>query len=164
MDWPAQRFDSTNKCYDNSYLQKGENRAIMPGQELRSQDARLEKEQTNFGGDADLPSKATDKFKERWDAARRLAAQLQSRGVDAGQVYILLNALLPSGWDSDAGIYLGGMQQPGFFAQWACSVLPFSPPYSCTVWLRPNPARLLNEGEQRWHCFGQTRLVNRPLY
>ena len=69
----------------------------MPGQELRSQDARLEKEQTNFGGDADLPSKATDKFKERWDAARRLAAQLQSRGVDAGQVYILLNALLPSG-------------------------------------------------------------------
>ena len=80
----------------------------MPGQELRSQDARLEKEQTNFGGDADLPSKATDKFKERWDAARRLAAQLQSRGVDAGQVYILLNALLPSGWDSAAGIYLGG--------------------------------------------------------
>ena len=64
MDWPAQRFDSTNKCYDNSYLQKWENRPIMPGQELRSQDARLEKEQTNFGGDADLPSKATDTFRK----------------------------------------------------------------------------------------------------
>ena len=36
----------------------------MRGQELRSQDAKLEKEQTNCGGDADLPSKATDTFKE----------------------------------------------------------------------------------------------------
>ena len=80
----------------------------MPGLELRSQDARLGNEQANFRGDAALPSRATDEFTTRWDAARRLAAQLQSRGVDAGQVYILLNALLPSGWDSDAGIRLGG--------------------------------------------------------
>ena len=47
-------------------------------------------------GDAALPSRAIDEFTTRWDAARRLAAQLQSRDVDTGQVYILLNALLPS--------------------------------------------------------------------
>ena len=56
---------------------------------LRSQDATLKKEQANFRGDAALPSRATDEFKERWDAARGLAAHLQSRGVDAGHVYIL---------------------------------------------------------------------------
>ena len=76
--------------------------------ELKSQDARLGNEQADLRGDAALPNRATDEFTERWDAARRLAAQLQSRGVDAGQVYILLNALLPSGWDSNAGICLGG--------------------------------------------------------
>ena len=80
----------------------------MAGLELKSQDARLGNEQADFRGDAALPSRATDEFTERWDAARGLAAQLQSRGVDAGQVHILLNALLPSGWDSNAGISLGG--------------------------------------------------------
>ena len=75
----------------------------MAGLELKSQDARLGNEQADFRGDAALPSRATDEFTERWDAARRLAEKLQSRGVDAGQVYILLNALLPSGWDSNAG-------------------------------------------------------------
>ena len=76
--------------------------------ELKSEDARLGNEQADLGGSAALPNRATDEFTERWDAARRLAAQLQSRGVDAGQVYILLNALLPSGWGSNAGICLGG--------------------------------------------------------
>ena len=80
----------------------------MAGLELRSQDATLKKEQANFRGDAALPSIATDEFKERWDAARGLAAHLQSRGVHAGHVYILLQALLPTGWDSDAGICLSG--------------------------------------------------------
>ena len=108
INLPCRRFVSANTCYDSSYLQKLENRPIMHGLELRSQDARLENEQPNFGGDAALPSRATDEFTERWDAARGLAAQLQSRGVDAGQVHILLNALLPSGWDSNAGICLGG--------------------------------------------------------
>ena len=164
MDWPAQRFDSTNKCYDNSYLQKWENRPIMPGQELRSQDARLEKEQTNFGGDADLPSKATDKFKERWDAARRLAAQLQSRGVDAGQVYILLNALLPSGWDSAAGIYLGGDAAAWFL----CEMGLLGSALFTTLFMYSVVETELSEAvewrEQRWHCFRKTRVVNRPLY
>ena len=76
--------------------------------ELKSADARLGNEQADLGGSAALPNWATDDFTERWDVARTLAAQLRSRGVDAGQVYILLNALLPSGWGSNAGICLGG--------------------------------------------------------
>ena len=80
----------------------------MTGLELRSQDARLEDWQASLDGDAAIPSWATDGFTERWNAARSLARRLPSRGVDAGQVYILLDALLPSGWDSDAGIRLGG--------------------------------------------------------
>ena len=80
----------------------------MAGLELGSQDARLEDRQASLDGDAAIPSWATDGFTERWNAARSLARRLESRGVDAGQVYILLDALLPSGWDSDAGIRLGG--------------------------------------------------------
>ena len=45
--------------------QRRKSRAIMPGQELKSQEARLEKKQANCRGDADLPSKATDAVKER---------------------------------------------------------------------------------------------------
>ena len=76
--------------------------------ELKSADARLGNEQADLGGSAALPNWATDDFTERWDVARTLAAQLRSRGVDAGQVYILLNALLPKGWGSNAGISLVG--------------------------------------------------------
>ena len=83
-------------------------RPTMAGLELGSQDARLEDLQAFLDGDAAIHSWATDGFTERWNAARSLARRLQSRGVDAGQVYILLDALLPSGWDSDAGSRLGG--------------------------------------------------------
>ena len=80
----------------------------MAGNILRSQDVTLKEEHANLGGQSAFPSTATDAFKKRWDAARGLAAQLQSRGVHAGHVYILLTALLPTGWDSDAGICLSG--------------------------------------------------------
>ena len=80
----------------------------MAGNFLRSQDVILKEEHANLGGQSASSSTATDAFKKRWDAARGLAAQLQSRGVHAGHVYILLTALLPTGWDSDAGICLSG--------------------------------------------------------
>ena len=80
----------------------------MAGNILRSQDVTLKEEHANLGGQSASSSTATDAFKKRWDAARGLAAQLQSRGVHAGHVYILLTALLPTGWDSDAGICLSG--------------------------------------------------------
>ena len=78
----------------------------MGGIEPRPQDATLEDRQAILDGDAAIPSWANDELTERWNAADSLARRLESRGVDAGQVYILLDALLPSGWDSDAGIEL----------------------------------------------------------
>ena len=89
----------------------------MAGLELGSQDARLEDWQASLDGDAAIPSWVTDGFTERWNAARSLAGRLQSRGVDAGQVYILLDALLPSGWDSDAGIRFGGEDAAWFLRE-----------------------------------------------
>ncbi len=76
----------------------------MAGFEPGSQHATLEDRQASLDADAAIPSWATDGLAERWSAADSLAGRLLTRGVDAGQVYILLDALLPSGWDSDAGI------------------------------------------------------------
>ena len=89
----------------------------MAGMEPRSQDARLEDRQASLDGDAAIPSWATDGLTERWNAADSLARRLESRGVDAGQVYILLDALLPSGWDSDTGIELGSEESAWFLRE-----------------------------------------------
>ena len=89
----------------------------MGGIEPRPQDARLEDRQASLDGDAAIPSWANDRLTERWNAADSLARRLESRGVDAGQVYILLDALLPSGWDSDAGIELGSDESAWFLRE-----------------------------------------------
>ena len=60
-----------------------------------------------MGGDAAVPGLASIGQAEAWDArATSLARRLESRGVCADQLFVVLDGVLPTGWDSEAGITL----------------------------------------------------------
>ena len=66
-----------------------------------------ERLEANLGGDAAVPGLASIGQAEAWDArATSLARRLESRGVCADQLFVVLDAVLPTGWDSEAGITL----------------------------------------------------------
>ena len=60
-----------------------------------------------MGGDSAVPGWAGVGQAKAWNArATRLARRLESRGVSAEQLFVLLDVVLPTGWDSEAGITL----------------------------------------------------------
>ena len=59
-----------------------------------------------MGGDPAVPGWASVGQAKAWHAATSLARVLEPRGVSAFQLYVLLEALLPRGWDCEAGIEL----------------------------------------------------------
>ena len=66
-----------------------------------------ERLEANLGGDSAVPGWAGVGQAKAWNArATRLARRLESRGVSAEQLSVLLDVVLPTGWDSEAGITL----------------------------------------------------------
>ena len=66
-----------------------------------------ERLEANLGGDSAVPGWAGVGQAKAWNArATRLARRLESRGVSAEQLFVLLDVVLPTGWDSEAGITL----------------------------------------------------------
>ena len=76
----------------------------MAGVSAGLEDAHQEGRQANLDRDSAIPGWTNGRRAERWNTATGLARRLQSRGVSAGQLYMLLDALLSRGWDSDAGL------------------------------------------------------------
>ena len=69
-------------------------------------DAHQETPEAKLGGDPAVPGWASVGQAKAWHAATSLARVLEPRGVSAVQLYVLLEALLPRGWDCEAGIEL----------------------------------------------------------
>ena len=69
-------------------------------------DAHQETPEAKLGGDPAVPGWASVGQAKAWHAATSLARVLVPRGVSAVQLYVLLEALLPRGWDCEAGIEL----------------------------------------------------------
>ena len=76
----------------------------MAGVSAGLEDAHQEGRQGNLDRDSAIPGWTNGRRADRWNTALGLARRLQSRGVSAGQLYMLLDALLSRGWDSDAGL------------------------------------------------------------
>ena len=83
---------------------------VNPSQQQQASaigNSHWERLEVNLGGDSAVPGWAGVGQPEAWDArATRLARKLESRGVSAEQLSVLLDVVLPIGWDSEAGITL----------------------------------------------------------
>ena len=75
----------------------------MAGVSAGLEDAHQEGRQGNLDRDSAIPGWTNGRRADRWNTATGLARRLQSRGVPAGQLYKLLDALLSKDWNSDAG-------------------------------------------------------------
>ena len=69
--------------------------------------AHQESLEVNLGGDPAVPGWPSVGQAEVWNTrATSLARRLESQSISADQLFVLLNAMLPTGWDSKAGITL----------------------------------------------------------
>ena len=87
-----------------------------------SSNAHQECREANSIGKSEVTGRARDRQAEAWHAATGLARNLELLGLSVRQCYELLDALLPRGWDSEAGIVLSNdesgrrLRELGFLA------------------------------------------------
>ena len=85
--------------------------------------------EATFGDVPAVPGWASVGQAAAWEAACCLARRLQSRGVSVSQFYVLLDALLPRGWDTEVGIQLSDeesgrrLRELGFTASATAAIL-----------------------------------------
>ena len=117
LEKPRHQLDDPEGAHQEVRFGERENLGSSPfavvGVEPRQQenaraigDAHQETPEAKLGGDPAVPCWASVGQAKAWHAATSLASVLELRGVSAVQLYVLLEALLPSGWDREAGIKL----------------------------------------------------------
>ena len=113
-DWPG----VTVICHADTFLAllaecqlMGEVAAgVDPSQQKHARaisNAHQESLEVNLGGDPAVPGWPSVEQAGVWNTrATSLARRLESQSISADQLFVLLNAMLPTGWDSKAGITL----------------------------------------------------------
>ena len=89
-----------------------------------SSNAHQECREANSIAKSEVTGRARDEQAETWHAATGLARNLELLGLSVRQCYELLDALLPRGWDSEAGIVLSNDESGRRLRELGFSPLP----------------------------------------